>query len=61
MPEDGDEKINGKKRLTREEYDKLVRGVDGIYFGGLVEADDDKKTLPEKSPDETTKREDDGN
>ena len=64
MAEKGDEKKDdgksrGSKQLTRDEYDRLVNGVDDIFIGGLDEPVGEKKPLPEKSASETTKREDD--
>lgn len=61
MAEDADEKTSdrtddGSKRPTREEYDRLVRGVDDIFFGGLDEPTV-VKPPPEKSDDEKPKDE----
>lgn len=55
-----DGKNGGSKRLTREEYDRLVQGVDGIFFGSLDESECEKKPLPKKQSDETPKSEGDG-
>ncbi len=70
MTEKGDEKTPDQKRgpqkrfnterLSKEEIDRLVQGVDDIYFGGLGQQDDEKKPSPEKSTDESVKHEDEG-
>ena len=70
MTEKGDEKEADQKRgsqkrfnterLPKEEIDRLVQGVDDIYFGGLGQQDNEKKPSPEESADESVKREDDG-
>ncbi len=64
MTEKGDEKEADQKRfhterLSKEEIDRLVQGVDDIYFGGLGKQDDKKKPSPEESADESVKQEDD--
>jgi hypothetical protein len=53
MAEKGNEKKadsnnGGSKRLSRAEYDKLVQGVDDVFFGGVDEAEGEKKPPPEK-------------
>lgn len=60
MTEQGDQKNDGKKRLPRDEYDRLVQGCDDIFFGGPVEPEGVKKPPPEKSSDEPPKNQDDG-
>lgn len=65
MTENGDEKEADQKRfntekLSKEEIDRLVKGVDDIYFGGLGQHDDQKKPTPEESGDESVEHEDDG-
>jgi len=55
-----DDKKGGSKRLTREEYDRLVRGTDDIFFGGEDESEGDKKPLPENPASEAKKNEDGG-
>lgn len=50
-----DQKSSGSKRLTREEYDRLVKGCDDHFFGGLDEPTDVKSPSPEKSADEEPK------
>lgn len=70
MTEKGDEKDAEQKRgsqkrfnterLSKEEIDRLVQGVDDHYFGGLWQQDDGKKPSPEESADESVKHEDDG-
>lgn len=64
MAEDGDKKSDdhksgGSKRLTRDEYDRLVKGVDDLYFGGKDEPTVVKPSPPEKSDDERPKDGDD--
>jgi hypothetical protein len=65
MAENGDQKNDdgksgGSKRLTREDYDRLVQGVDDIFFGGKDEPEAEQKPPLEKPDDEATKREDGG-
>lgn len=70
MTEKGDEKEADQKRgsqkqfnterLSKEEIDRLVQGVDDIYFGGLGQQDDQKKPSPDKTADESVKHKDDG-
>ena len=70
MTEKGDEKEADQKRgsqkrfnterLSKEEIDRLVQGVDDIYFKGLGQQDNEKKPSPEESSDESVKHEDDG-
>jgi len=65
MAEDGDknndeQKSGDSKRLTREEYDRLVEGCDEHYFGGLDEPDVVKQPPPEKSAGEKPKDGGDG-
>lgn len=60
MAENGDKKDDeqdsgGSKRLTREEYDRLVQGVDDIYFGGKDEPTAVIPPSPEKSDDKRSK------
>lgn len=60
MAEKGDQKSDdgkddGTKKLSREEYDRLVQGVDDIFFGGVDETDGEKKPLPEKPASEPPK------
>lgn len=60
MPENGDQKSDDRKtgpskRLARNQYDRLVRGVDDIFFGGVGETEGEKKPLPEKSASEPPK------
>ena len=55
-----DEKDGGSKRLTREEYDRLVQGVDDFFFGGEDKSEGDKKPLPKKPASEPPKNEDGG-
>jgi hypothetical protein len=50
-----DGKNGGTKRLTREEYDKLVQGCDDIYFGGVDETEGEKKPPLEKPASEQPK------
>lgn len=62
--ENADQKPESQKRfnterLSKEEIDRLVQGVDDHYFGGLGQREDQKKPSPEESPDESVKREDD--
>lgn len=64
MAKKGDQKNDegkdgGSKRLTREEYDKLVQGVDDIFFGGVGKTEDEKKPPQEKPSSETPKSGDD--
>ncbi len=64
MTENGDKKTDdqksgGVKRLTREEYDRLVQGCDDIYFGGLDEPTVVKPSPPDKPEDEKPKDGDD--
>jgi hypothetical protein len=54
MAKKGDKKKDGvedggSKRLTREEYDRLVQGVDDIFFGGVDETEGEKMS-PQKKP-----------
>ena len=63
--EEADQEPESKKRfnterLSKEEIDRLVKGVDDIYFGGLGQRDDEKKPSSEESADESVKHEDDG-
>ncbi len=70
MTEKGDEKNAGQKRgpqkrfnterLSKVEIDRLVQGVDDIYFNGLGQQDNEKKPSPEESADEPVKHEDEG-
>lgn len=65
MAENGDKKRDDQKdgvakRLSRAEYDKLVKGCDDLYFGGLDEPSVVKPPSPEKSGDEKPKDGDDG-
>lgn len=56
MTEKGDEKNAGQKRgsqkrfnterLSKEEIDRLVQGVDDHYFGGQRQPDNEKKSSP---------------
>ncbi len=64
MAKKGDEKNDdgkdgGWKRLTREEYDRLVQGVDDVFFEGLGEPEAEQKPLLEKPASEPPKDEDD--
>jgi len=54
-----DGKDGGSKRLTREEYKRLVQGVDDIFFGGLDEPMAEEEPPHEKPASETPKHEDD--
>ena len=56
----GSQKRFNTERLSKEEIDRLVKGVDDIYFDGLGQQDDLKKPSLEESSDESVKREDDG-
>lgn len=56
----GPQKRFNTERLSKEEIDRLVQGVDDIYFGGLGRQNDQKKPSPDDSPDESVKHEDDG-
>jgi hypothetical protein len=65
MAENGDQKNDdrkngGSKRLTREEYDRLVWGVDDIFFGSTDEPEAEQKSPHEKPDEAAPKREDDG-
>jgi hypothetical protein len=65
MAEDGDkknddQKSSGPERLTREEYDRLVQGVDDFYFGGRDEPSVVKPSSEDKSDVEQPKGGDDG-
>ena len=70
MTEKGDEKEADQKpgsqkrfnteRLSKEEIDRLVKGVDDIYFDGLGQQDDLKKPSLEESSDESVRHEEDG-
>lgn len=53
-----DEKNDGSKRLSRAEYDKLVQGVDDIFFGGEDKSEGDKKPPHEKPASDPPKNED---
>ena len=65
MAEKGDQKNDdgksgGSKRLTREDYDRLVQGVDDIFFGGKDEPEAEQEP-PLGKPDEAApKRDGDG-
>lgn len=66
MAEDGDKKDDdqnsgGSKRLSREEYDRLVKGCDDVFFGGLDEPTVVKPPPSEKLEDEKPKDGDDHN
>lgn len=54
-----DQECNDPKRLTREEYDRLVQGVEDFYFGGKGEPTGGKASLEEKSAEEEPKDDDD--
>jgi len=65
MSEEGKELKNGNNKgdtakLTMEEWDRLVQGVDDIYFGGLDEPEAGKTSLPKKSCDASPPSDDDG-
>lgn len=70
MTKKGDEKNADQNRrpqkrfntegLSKEEIERLVQGVDDIYFGGLGQQDEEKKPSPDESADESVKHEDDG-
>ena len=55
-----DDKNGGSKKLTREEYRRLVQGVDDIFFGGLDEPEAEEEPPHEKPASETPKHEDNG-
>ena len=60
MAEKGDKKNDdGKKddtkKLSRDEYDRLVQGVDDVFFEGLGEPEDRKKPPLEKPASEPPK------
>ena len=54
-----DGKNSGSKRLTREEYDRLVQGVDDVFFEGLGEPEAEQKPPPEKPASDPSKSGDD--
>lgn len=54
-----DGKDGGSKGLSREEYDRLVQGVDDIFFDGVDKTEDEKKPPLEKPASETPKSGDD--
>lgn len=56
-----DGKNDGPKRLTREEYDRLVQGCDDIFFGGVDETEGEKKPPLEKPASEPPKQENNDN
>ncbi len=56
----GSQKRFNTERLSKEEIDRLVQGVDDHYFGGLGQQDNEKKPSPEESADEPVKHEDEG-
>ena len=61
MADEADQSQDGKKndnskRMTREEYDRLVQGVDDIYFGGLDEPEVEQEPPLERPADEPIKR-----
>ena len=56
----GSQKRFNTERLSKEEIDRLVQGVDDHYFGGLGQHDDEKKPSPEESSDESVKQENEG-
>jgi hypothetical protein len=57
MADDGDKKhedqtSHNPKRLTREEYDRLVQGVEDFYFGGKTKPTDVNPSSEENSADD---------
>jgi len=64
MAEDGDknndeQKSGDSKRMTKAEYDRLVKGVDDIYFGGKDEPEVVKPPPSKKSDGDRPKDADD--
>lgn len=64
MAEEADEKKDdGKngdsKRLSGKEYERLVKGADDIFFGGLGETEGEEKPPHEKPAGEAQKSDDD--
>jgi hypothetical protein len=57
-PKDGNNK-SGSAKQSRQEYDRLVQGVDDIYFGGLDEPQVEQTPPLETPPKETPKCDDD--